>query len=390
MSDLFSEAQALFDYTRGIRRDLHRHPELGFEEVRTAGIVASELRGMGIEVTTGLAKTGVVALMEGARPGPVLLLRFDMDALPIMEETGAVYASQTPGKMHACGHDGHVAVGLTVARLLGIHRADMAGTVKIMFQPAEEGLGGAEGMIEAGVLENPAPKYSLALHLWNEQPVGWLGVGPGPVMAGAEIFKVRLTGKGGHGAMPHQSIDPVVAAAQLITALQTIVARNVSPLEASVISVTQIQGGDAFNVIPPSVTFQGTIRTFDAGVRQITIERFRQVVHGVAGAMGCQAEIDLRLLTPAVVNDVYMAEKVQNAARTYLPEFKIEPAYRTMGSEDMAYVMQKIPGCYFFVGSANGEKGLLYGHHHPRFDFDESVLPRAAALMAGTVIDLLR
>ncbi len=387
--NLVSEALGLFEYTRELRRDLHQHPELGFEEVRTAGIVAKELRKLAIEVTSGVAKTGVIGLIEGARPGPVVLLRFDMDALPIIEETGAIYGSETPGKMHACGHDGHVAIGLTVARLLADHRDDFRGLVKLIFQPAEEGLGGAEGMIQAGVLENPTPNCCLALHLWNEKPVGWIGVGKGPIMAGAEIFKVKVTGKGGHGAVPNLSIDPVAAAAQIITALQTIVARNVSPLQASVVSVTQIHGGDAFNVIPPSVILQGTIRTFDDGVRKTTLERFRQVVEGVANAMGCQAEIDLTPLTPAVINDNTMTEMVRQSAAALFADAQIESNYRTMGSEDMAYIMQKIPGCYFFIGSANVEKSLIYAHHHPKFDFDESVLPNAAALMAQAALKVL-
>jgi amidohydrolase len=390
MVDLLAEAQSLSEITCAIRRDLHRHPELGFEEVRTAGIVAAELRNLGLEVTTGMAKTGVVALVEGARPGPVVLARFDMDALPIFEETGAVYASETPGKMHACGHDGHVAIGLTVARLLTAHRDELAGTVKLMFQPAEEGLGGAEGILRAGVLENPTPDACLALHLWNEKPLGWLGVGPGPKMAGSEIFKVKLTGKGGHGAQPHQGIDPVVASAQVITALQTVVSRNISPLQAAVVSVTQVHAGDAFNVIPPSAELRGTIRTFDPTVRQTTLRRFLEVVQGVAEAMGCQAETEVNLLTPTLVNDAGLAEVVRKAALKLMPDADIDANDRTMGSEDMAFILQKIPGCYFFVGSANPDKGLTYGHHHPKFDFDEAALPRAAALMAAALMDVVK
>ena len=210
--DFLREAQDLFDFTRAMRRDLHRHPELGYEEYRTSGIVAGELNRLGLETTTGVGKTGVVGVLEGALPGPTVLVRFDMDALPVTEETGAEYASETQGKMHACGHDGHVAVGLTVARLLAAHRQEMAGNVKLVFQPAEEGLGGAEAMLAAGVLANPRPDHTLALHIWNEKPLGWVGVVPGPMMAAADIFHVRLVGKGGHGAIPNQTIDPIVAA----------------------------------------------------------------------------------------------------------------------------------------------------------------------------------
>lgn len=389
MADYLSEAQELFEYTRSMRRDFHSHPELGFQEVRTAGIVARELNQLGLEVTTGVGKTGVVALLEGEQPGPVILLRFDMDALPIVEETGAEYASQNYGVMHACGHDGHTAIGLTVARMLNRHRQELAGTVKFAFQPAEEGLGGAESMIADGVLENPRPELTLALHLWNEQPVGWLGVANGPSMAAAEIFKVRITGKGGHGAVPHLAIDPVLAASQIVTALQSIPARNVSPLQSAVISVTMIHGGEAFNVIPPVVELQGTIRTFEPAVRQHVLERFREVIAGVGKALGCTVDIDIQSLTPAVINEPELAARVQKVAARILPEDEVAVNFSTMGSEDMAFMMQKVPGCFFFVGSANAEKGLNAPHHHPRFDVDETALPKAAALMASAAADFL-
>ena len=389
MPDFLNEARALFEYSRSLRRDFHRHPELGFQEVRTAGIVARELNSLGLEVRVGVGKTGVVTLLEGARPGPVLLLRFDMDALPIVEETGADYASETPGVMHACGHDGHTAIGLTVARLLHVHRQEMLGTVKMVFQPAEEGLGGAQAMLEDGVLENPEPDRSLSLHVWNDEPLGWLGITPGPAMSAAEIFSVKIVGKGGHGASPHLAIDPVLAASQVVSALQGIVSRNVAPLKSAVISVTAIRGGDAFNVIPSVVDLQGTIRSFEPEVRRRVLDRFEQVVTGVAQAHGCQAEINLRHITPAVVNDAQVTARVQQAAARLLPESRLDFNQRTMGSEDMAYIMERVPGCYFMVGSANAEKGLDAAHHHPRFDFDEEALVRASALMAASAWDLL-
>jgi len=243
MIDFISEAQGLFDYLRTMRRDFHRFPELGFNEYRTAGVVARELNALGLEVSTGIGKTGVVALLEGAHPGPVVLARVDMDALPIQEETAAEYASQNPGVMHACGHDGHTAIGLCVARMLEAHRDELAGTVKFVFQPAEEGLGGAQAMLADGVLENPRPDYALALHLWNEQPFGWLGVTPGLAMAASDRFQITITGRGGHGASPHLTVDPVLAGAQVITALQSIVARNVNPLKSAVVTVTCLTGG---------------------------------------------------------------------------------------------------------------------------------------------------
>jgi amidohydrolase len=389
MIDFLSEAQELFEYTRDLRRDFHRHPELGFQEVRTAGIVASELIDLGLEVSTGVGKTGVVATLEGGSQEPIVLVRFDMDALPIQEETGAEYASQTPGIMHACGHDGHTAAGLAVARMLDAHKGDLKGTVKFVFQPAEEGLGGAEAMVADGVLENPRPDLSLSLHLWNDKPVGWIGVTPGPAMSASDRFTVKIIGRGGHGASPYLAIDPVVAGAQVISALQNIVARNVNPLESAVVTVTSMTGGEAFNVIPETVELRGTIRSFNPQVRMLVLERFEQITTGVAEAMSCRAEVELRRVTPAVVNDPEMAKRVQEVAARVFPDSMIDNQERTMGSEDMAYMMEDIPGCYFFVGSANHESGLDAAHHHPKFDFDESALPRAAALMASAVVEFL-
>lgn len=390
MLNLLTEAQTLFPYTRDLRRDFHMHPELGHQEIRTAGIVARELQSLGLEVTTGVGKTGVVALLEGARPGPVLLLRADMDALPITEETGAEYASRTPGVMHACGHDAHTAILLTVARLLTSLRNELPGTVKLVFQPAEEGMGGAEGMIADGVLENPKPDFTLGLHIWNEKPLGWLGLAAGPLMAGTEIFKLRIHGKGGHGAIPNLAVDPILAGAQVVTALQSIVSRNTPPLQAAVVSVTTFHGGEAFNVIPPQVELTGTIRTFDPDVRAMVLRRFDEIVQGVAGGLGCTVEIEHTRMTPALINDPQAIAAAQRAARRILPESHIETTGPlTMGGEDFAFMMEKVPGAFLFIGSANPERGLDYGHHHPKFDFDEAVLPRAAALLAATALELL-
>lgn len=396
MPNFLNEAQALFEYTRSLRRDFHMHPELGFHEVRTAGIVAKELQALDMEVTTGVARTGVVGLLEGGGPGPVVLVRFDMDALPVTEETGALYASTNPGKMHACGHDGHTAIGLTVAKLLHAHREELAGTVKFVFQPAEEGtcgeeIGGAEMMIREGVLDNPKPDLVLALHLWNEKPFGWVHVAQGAVMAGAEEFKITVTGVGGHGAIPHQTVDPVLAASQIVSALQSITSRNVAPLQATVVSVTMIHGGEAFNVIPPRVEMEGTIRTFELSVRETVLRRFEEIVQGVATAMGCTAEVSVKRLTPAMINADEIARRVQESARRVLPDADLDTSgHLTMGAEDMAFMLEQVPGCYFFVGSANDEKKLNYGHHHPKFDFDEAALPHAAALMAEAITGFLK
>lgn len=391
MPDIHSEALALFEYTQSLRRDFHSHPELGFQEVRTAGIVSRELTALGFEVNTGIGGTGVVALLEGATPGPVVLVRADMDALPIQEDTRASYASQVPGVMHACGHDGHAAILLTVAKMLNSHRSELAGTVKFMFQPAEEGMGGAEKMILDGVLINPKVDVALALHVWNEKPIGWIGIADGPAMAGAEIFKIKVRGKGGHGAAPHLASDPILASAQIVSALQGIVSRNVAPLQTAVISVCTIHGGEAFNVIPPIVEMTGTIRTFEPAVRSLVLERFEKTVHAVAEGMGCQAEIESQILTPATINNLGIATRVQAVARQIFPKAEVASSnYITMGSEDFAFILERIPGCFFFIGSANPEKGLDAGHHHPRFDIDEIALTDGASLMAAAIIDFLK
>ena len=395
MTNFLNEAKSLFPFTQSLRRDFHMHPELGFREIRTGGIVAKELEALGLEVTKGVGRTGVVGLLEGGKPGPTLLLRFDMDALPIVEETGAEYASQNSGVMHACGHDGHTAIGLTVAKILHAHRDQLAGTIKFCFQPSEEGhngqeAGGAEMMLRDGVLDSPKVDMTLSMHLWNEKPLGWVHVAKGPVMAGAEQFKIKLIGRGGHGAAPNATIDPIIAAVQVVSAAQSIVARNVGPLETAVVSFTMLHSGTAFNVIPQEATLEGTIRTFDLGVRLKVLERFEGIVRGVASAMGCQVEVTVKRLTPALVNADDVAGRVQQTARRVLPDAHHEDSpYLTMGAEDMAFMQEKAPGCYFFVGSADRARGLDYGHHHPKFDFDEDALISGAALMAAAAADIL-
>jgi len=396
MSNFLEQAKTLFPYTQTLRRDFHMHPELGFREIRTGGIVAKELDALGIEVTKGIGKTGVVGMLEGGKPGPTLLLRFDMDALPINEETGAEYASLTPNIMHACGHDGHTAIGLTVAKILNMHKQDLAGNIKFCFQPSEEGhngeeIGGAEMMMHDGVLDSPKVDMSLSLHIWNEKPLGWVGVANGPVMAGAEEFKVKIIGRGGHAAIPNQTVDPVVAAANIVTAVQSIVSRNVAPLETAVVSITMIHGGSAFNVIPQDVTLEGTIRTFDKRVRQTVLERFEKIVNGIGESMGCQVQSDMKQIAPAVINNEAITQKVQQTAQNILSDSMLDTGgYTTMAAEDMAFMQEKVPGCYFFIGSNDSSRHLDYGHHHPKFDFDEEALVRGVALMASAAADILK
>jgi amidohydrolase len=386
-TDFLSLAKSLEPQMIARRRDFHRHPELGFQEVRTAGIVANELNALGLEVRTGVGKTGVVGLLEGDKPGPTILLRFDMDALPVTEANKTDYISETPGVMHACGHDGHTTIGLAVAKMLMPLRSQIAGTLKFVFQPAEEGLGGAEAMVKDGVMQSPAPERSLALHVWNDKPVGWMAATDGPCMAASERFVITLQGRGGHGASPYQTKDPVMAASQIISALQTIVSRNVNALDAAVLSVTAVSAGDAFNVIPDSAVLRGTIRTFKPEVRELVLQRVREITAGLARAMECELLLDMFKVTPATVNDPAMSARVRAMARTMSGVTEVADDERTMGSEDMAYMMETVPGCYFFVGSANPERGLDFPHHHPRFDFDERALALSAALMANAAAE---
>jgi amidohydrolase len=273
--DLKAEAIALQPQLITWRRDFHRHPELAYKEVRTSGIVAKHLGELGMEVQTGVGKTGVVGILDGAKPGPVVMLRFDMDALPIQELNQTGYVSENAGVMHACGHDAHTAIGMGIAQVMAQHRDDIAGTLKFVFQPAEEGENGALAMIRDGVLNDPAPEIALGLHVWNEGPVGKAQVGAGSVMAAADIMNIRVQGKGTHGAQPDRGVDSIVLAAHIVTALQTVVARNVDPRQTAVVTVGALHAGTAFNIIAESAEMTGTIRTFDPSVREQILQRVK-------------------------------------------------------------------------------------------------------------------
>ena len=389
MHPILARALELKARTIDWRRDLHTHPELGFQEVRTAGVIAAELARLGYIVKHGIGKTGVVGLLQGGKPGPCVMLRFDMDALPIQEQSGAAYASVNAGVMHACGHDGHVAVGLTAANLLKELQPSLDGTIKLVFQPAEEGLGGAEAMIQDGVLHDPIPQAALGLHLWNDQPVGWAAATAGPFMAGADMFKIKITGKGGHGAMPHLTADPVLAAVQVVAAMQSVISRNVPPFDSAVVSVTQIQAGTSFNIIPGDAELAGTIRTYTREVRELVHTRIRSIVESISQGMGCQGEVQLVEYTPPVVNAPEITRIVQEAIHTVAPEIQLSTDARSSASEDMALFLQKVPGCFFFIGSGVADATQRFGHHHAKFDIDENVLPIAAAIITQAALNLM-
>jgi amidohydrolase len=387
MINFQEQADSLRDELIARRRDFHQHPELGFEEVRTAGIVAAELNRLGLEVQTGVGKTGVVGILEGASDGPTVLVRADMDALPITEETNTAYSSTVSGKMHACGHDGHTAIALGVAKLLSQYRDQMAGRIKFVFQPAEEIVAGARAMVQDGVLADPKPDVTLGLHLWNGMPLGKLGVGDGPVMAGSSTFIIRITGKGAHAASPHFGVDPVVAAAQIITAYQSIISRNVAPLSSAVVSVTQVIAGTAMNIIPNDVELKGTVRTFTPEVRDLVTRRMQEIAEGIAAAMGCTADVQIKHNTLPVANDPDVGSRVREVFKNYIAPDNFILNERTMGAEDVGIFMEDIPGMYFFVGAAVPDQTEYFGHHHPKFDFDEKALPLGVTLMAAAVAD---
>ncbi|MEP0755565.1 M20 family metallopeptidase [Trichocoleus sp. Lan] len=380
------EIQALQPMLVELRRRLHQRPELGFREHLTAELVSQKLQEWGIEHETGIANTGIVATITGNKPGKVLAIRADMDALPIQEENDVPYRSQHDGVMHACGHDGHTAIALSTAYYLSEHRDDFAGTVKIIFQPAEEGPGGAKPMIEAGVLQNPQVDGIIGLHLWNNLPLGTVGVRTGALMAATEGFRCTIQGKGGHGAIPHQTVDSILVSAHIVTALQTIVARNVSPLESAVVTVGELHAGKALNVIADTAFFTGTVRYFNPVLGELIPQRIEQIIAGICQSHGATYQLDYKRLYPPVINDAKMAELVRSVAEGVVETpIGIVPECQTMGGEDMSFFLQAVPGCYFFLGSANVEKELAYPHHHPRFNFDETALEMGVEIFVRCV-----
>lgn len=368
-----------------LRREFHAHPELGYQEFRTSGIVAERLRDLGLEVRTGIGGTGVVGILRGVAAGPTVLVRADMDALPVEEGNDWEWKSTVQGKMHACGHDAHMATALSVARLLSADKNQFAGTVVFMFQPAEEGLGGAGKMIEDGLLDDPRPDYALALHVWSDLEVGKVALKAGPVMASADAFTARIVGKGGHGAMPHQTIDPIVIASQVVLALQTTVSRSISPLQPAVVTVGKVWAGSTFNVIPGEALLEGTTRAFDENVRAMLERRCREIVEELPRAFGAEGEFNYERGYPSTVNDAAVTAVVERAMRAELGDDAVEEFSPTMGAEDMSLVLQRVPGCYFFVGGRNPVIDAIYPHHHPKFNIDEKALVVGARAMVAAV-----
>jgi amidohydrolase len=386
VNPLAKDARAADEAAALLRRTLHARPETAFEEVETARLAADRMRARGLAVRAGLGKTGVAAVLDTGRPGRTVLLRADLDALPVVERTGLPFAS-TNGRMHACGHDGHVAALDEAADLLLLD-PPARGRVVFAFQPAEEGSGGAAAMIADGVLDDPRPDAVFGIHLWTSLPLGVIGVAPGPMMAAVDEFRIDVTSPGGHAASPHETCDAVVAAAQVVTALQTVVARRLSPLQPAVVSVTSVHGGSAFNILPESVTLTGTCRSFDRDVRDRLGALVLEIAAHAASAAGCAAKTVIRRLSPALVNDPAEAERARRAVSAVLGDGHVTGECRTMSGEDFSEFLQRVPGAFAFVGAARAD-GPRGPHHAPDFDFDERALPHAARLLAAYARDVL-
>ena len=371
----------------GYRRHLHAHPELSLQEHETAAFIERELRAGGIDdLRTGVARTGILATLRGGKPGPVTLLRADMDALPMQETANVPYRSTRDGVMHACGHDGHVAMLLSAARALAPMREQIPGTVVFCFQPAEEGPAGNKMMIDEGALENPHVDRCFALHLFSGLEVGKIGVRDGPFFASSDRFRIVLKGKGGHGAMPHTSVDPIVAASQLVSMFQTIASREIAPKDSVVVTVGKMQSGTTFNVIPDDAEMLGTVRSFDESVRLSIPKRMERMVAGVCSALRLEYEFEYMWGYPPTVNDAKMNDVVREVGAGVLGAGFVEDPYQVnFWAEDMSYMMEQRPGAYFVVGV----RGPEIGHepqHSPRYDIDERALEVGFKMMVGLAL----
>ena len=370
-----------------LRRDLHANPEMGFKELRTSGIVAGALEALGVEVHRNIGQTGVVGVIHGksTTSGRMIGLRADMDALPIVEENDVEHCSTTSGLMHACGHDGHTAILLGTAKYLAENK-NFNGTAVLIFQPAEEGLGGAKAMLDDGLFEKFPCDAIYALHNWPALPAGVIGINPGPMMAAADRFEIKIEGRGGHGAHPYQTIDPIIVAAQIITALQTIVSRNVHPVESAVISFGHVQAGNAAapSVIPSHATLIGTVRTFSDEVQKLVESRMRQLIASIADAFGAKAELNYVRSYPATINSTNEANFVADVATDLFgAERVVRNLIPSMGSEDFSFMLRQRPGAYFRLGQGGAEAGKLL--HNPKFDFNDDVIPTGSAMFAALV-----
>lgn len=389
MPEISTGVRTVCDEAVAIRRDLHSQPELGFQEKRTASVVAKKLNDLDLEVATEIAKTGVVGLLRGAHPGKTVMIRADMDALPIQENNDVTYRSKNDGVMHACGHDGHTAMALMAARILSERREHLHGNVKFVFQPAEEGPGGAKPMIEAGVLKDPAVDLAIGIHLWNDLPVGQIGIQSGPIMASMDRVEITVLGKGAHAAKPQEGVDPIVVSAHLISALQTLMSRERNPLDPGILTIGSIHGGNAFNVIPDEVKLLGTVRTLSDELWEAMPKRIVRMAEGVASGFGAEVKVEYQKMYPVTRNDSEIVNRIEKVAKNFVGQSKVIRHQTTMGGEDMSFFLREVPGCFFFIGSANEAKGLHHPHHNSLFDFDEDALGIGIEMLIRSVESLL-
>ena len=369
-----------------IRRQIHMFPELRDETVKTASLVASVLEGAGVEIRRYIGGNGVVGLIQGKQEKPCVALRADMDALPIQEENDVPYRSRIDGVMHACGHDVHTAILAGVGMMLNSIRSQIPGTVKLIFQPAEEVGTGAKAMIEEGVMEEPHVDRIFGLHVWPGLNVGEIGVRSGPSMANMDWFRIKIKGIGGHGAQPHQTRDPIAASAYLITQLQTIVSRSVSPIDPAVLTVGRIEGGTACNIIPSEVKMEGTVRSLDPEVRTLIIERMRSIINGVELSMGVECDLSYEMGSPVVYNDPQLADLVRSVGAEMLGEDKVFEVEPSMGGEDFAFYLEHAPGVFFRIGVRDEERGFVSQIHSPTFDVPEEAMKVGMLMMASLAI----
>jgi amidohydrolase len=389
MPTLLESARAITESVVSDRRAIHRRPELAYQEHETAALVESRLRALGVPLRTGVGGTGIVGLIEGARPGRTVLLRADMDALPIEEESTSDYVSANPGVMHACGHDAHTAILIGTARLLVERRAELTGCVKLMFQPAEEGGAGALRMIEDGVLQDPPVDAAFMLHVAHALPAGRVGTAPGPVLAGANSFTITVEGRGGHASRPHTTVDPVVVGAQVVTALQTLVSREAPPDRAAVVTLGSFQAGTAPNIIPDRAVIKGTMRAYDGELMKELERRLEETASGVASAMRATAGVKFHMHYPPTVNDPAMAELLSGAGRSALGAEAVGVVEPIMAAEDFSFVLQRVPGAMLSLGVRSPEWDAPRPVHTARFDVDESALPVGVACMASAAMEFL-
>ncbi|HYW32318.1 MAG TPA: amidohydrolase [Gemmatimonas sp.] len=385
---LLDEASTLAPQVVEWRRQLHMHPEEAFHEHETARFIRESLAAVGGLEVTSPTETSVLAVLRGHRPGRTIAVRADIDALPIAEENDVPYRSRIAGSMHACGHDGHTAIALGLATLLARHREHLAGEVRFIFQHAEElAPGGAEELVARGVMDDV--EAVIGLHLWSTMPYGSIGLVSGPAMAAPDNFRCTITGKGGHAAAPHDTIDPIVVGAAIVTALQHIVARAVDPLDNVVVSVTQFAAGTALNVIPNTAFLAGTFRTFDASLRVRVPELMARMIHGIAEAHGATAEFTVERGYRPVVNDPMLTDRLAGLVRRTFGDAALAPMRPTMGGEDFSAYQQRAPGVFAFVGAGNGSEGIVHPHHHPQFQIDERSLDLGLRYLTASVVELL-